>query len=333
VKRLIAVAVALCCTASCPTAAQATSEPPPPLSFGPGDYDLPDPSVGLDALPGYVATLTVSFDGERDGAPERWGRLTSLTARADPPARALAVVRLGADAGSLVRVVTDGARFERVDNGPCTVEVATPVDDSNGDVRPGLDPDEPVAALPGVLGAVEISAEPVASVPSTHYEFDERALGSLDPASVDGDVWVADDSGVVMRYTLVVEGTAAYLGAGVEGRLELDYEVTAIGVQDAIEVPADCPPGLVPLAEPPGATDVFEVPGFTTLTAPAAPAEVQEFYAAQLTAAGWSSTDSIADGDATWASYTLGRLELTVQTAPADGGGTAVTLVLLYADV
>jgi hypothetical protein len=244
----------------------------------------------------------------------------------------LTVVRIGADAGSLTRVVAGGARFERVDDGPCTVEVALPTPDGSDDDRPGLDPDDPVAALPGVLGAVEISAETVGTVPTTHYEFDERALGSLDPATVNGNVWVADDSGVVVRYTMAVEGTAAYLGAGVEGRLDLAYEVTSIGVPDTVEVPADCPPGLVPIADPPGATDVFRVPGFTTLTAPAAPADVTGFYSAELITAGWTATDSIADGEMTWATYVLGRSELTVQTAPGVGDGTAVTLVLLYVD-
>lgn len=338
-RLLAALVAALCYTAATGADVAATVAPAPgsgtgtgrtvvepSVPFGPGDFDLPDPSVGLESLPGFVATLSVAFDGARNGEPERWVHLTTLGVRADPPARTLTIARIGVDAGTVERVLVDGARFERVDNGTCTVETAAATAVHH------VDADDPVAALPGVIGAEEVGAEPVAGVPSTHYVFDERALGSLDPASVDGHIWVADDSGVVMRFTMVVDGSAAYLGVGVEGRLALAYEVSAIGGPDAIDVPARCPPGHITLAEPPGAADVLAVPGLTTLTAPGPPAEVREFYAAELAAAGWAATDSITAGEATWETYTLDRAELTVQTAPADGGGTAVTLVLLHLD-
>jgi hypothetical protein len=42
--------------------------------FGPGPFNLVDPTVGLAGLDGYAATLTMSFEGTRAGAAVKWSK-------------------------------------------------------------------------------------------------------------------------------------------------------------------------------------------------------------------------------------------------------------------
>lgn len=304
-------------TASTPPGPGTTAEQ---STFGPGSFDLPDPRVGLATLAGYSASVTITFDGTRDGAPEQWTRVKTVEIGTEPPTRRLIVERTGDDAGRRVVVEVGGVVYEQVDDDPCTA-----VRTSDGGTP---DPDDPTSALPGLLGADVVGPEAVGSRPATHYTFDERALGSLDPAEVTGDVWVADDGGPVLRYTFVADGTAAYFGSGAEGRLTIDYELTSTGASSDATAPPGCPPGLIAVETLADASEVINEPGYMSFLTSTPTADALEFYEQQLVAAGWTPVDSpLTTGDSVLFAFERAGELLTIGILD-EPGGTTVTLVL-----
>ena len=139
----------------------------------PTAFDLPDPAVGLDSLGNYRATLTLTFDGTRDGQPEQWSRIDTLAVSRDPAARVYTSDQSGSTVRQLVRVAIGATLYETVDAGACTAIAAAE------DIPPfGTTPGEPAALLSGLLGAEEVGTETIGAVPTTHYTFDERSFGS-----------------------------------------------------------------------------------------------------------------------------------------------------------
>ena len=292
----------------------------PALTFGPGPFNLPDPSVGLDQLAGYSATLTVAFDGTRDGSAEQWQRDKAVVVDLQQGVRQLTVTRTGAETGNSLRLDIAGTRFEQSDDGPC---VASALEAELSD------PDDPTAALPGLLGAESAGTEEVNGVPTTHYSFDARAFGSIDTAAVKGDVWVADSNGVVVRYRLVVDGTAAYLGTGVKGTMTLDYELTATDQPAVVVVPADCPPGVLDLPLPATASDTVAEAGYTTYNTTDDVDVVRGFYEQLLGPLGWlPEGDPMVVDDFVELSFRrdTDRLQVTIES---NDTGRTVTLVVI----
>ncbi len=289
----------------------------------PTAFDLPDPAVGLDSLGNYRATLTLTFDGTRDGQPEQWSRIDTLAVSRDPAARVYTSDQSGSTVRQLVRVVIGATLYETVDAGACTAIAAA------DDIPPfGTTPCEPAALLSGLLGAEEVGTETIGAVPTTHYTFDERSFGSPDPATSIGDVWLADQGGYVVRYLLVTEGSTGYLGAGVAGRFTWDYQLELIDEPVEIARPAGCPPGLIESPRPPDAAVTHDLPGHLAYTTGNVSTEVAAFYEAQLPAAGWALTSLAPSINNGWRlTFTRADEELTLIVSALDSGSDVVLLV------
>lgn len=316
------------------------SAPADELAFGPGLFDLPDPTVGLSALGSYRATLTISFDGTKDGQPDSWTLTRSVMSSHDPAVRQLTEEQTGSAPHLRFEADIAGARYERLDQGACATTLlaadgATDADAELGDgSRRDSDSADPVALLPSLCGAEESGSEEIDGVPTTHFVFDERALGSLDPATSTGEMWVATTGGYVSRYTLVTQGNSAALGAGTEGRLSLDYSVTAIDQPAAVEVPADCPTGLIDVQLQPDAADVSRAPGVIRYTTSTTPVDVAEFFADQLVAAGWQSAGAALIGvTGTSSAFTRQAESLTINARITTPGTGAATVTIVSGDV
>lgn len=325
-------------TSSEPSSAVAETSvaPPDPLTFGPGTFDLADPTVALSTLSSYVATLTVTFAGSKDGQDASWSVTRTSTTDRNAATRQLTHDQTGQAPGQRYLADVAGTRYERLDQQPCTATVPDEHADASSDVAGTagamLDDAEPAALLAGVLGAQLIGDEDVGGVPATHYTFDERSFGSLDAATSKGDVWVAV-GGYVVRYSLTTSGAAAYLGHGVEGQLTWEYDLTSIDQPVAIAVPTDCPSGLIDAPLPPDAGTVVNRPGRTTYVTAATPADVAAFYQEQLAAAGWQSDgDVLAGADGSLAVYTRSGETMTVLAstvlASTNVDATTVTILL-----
>jgi hypothetical protein len=292
-----------------------------------GGFDLPDPTTGLSELASYHASLTVTFTGTRDGQPDSWTLTRLLTVGRDPSVRQLDEEQTGAAPHRWFRADVGVFRYERADEGPC----ATTVLDAPDAPPPGAVPSdaaEPAGLLSGFLGAQEVAAEEIDGIATIHYTFDDRALGSLDPASSIGDAWIATDGGYVVRYTLTTEGGAAWLGPGAQGVSTFDYALTSVGQPVTVVVPPDCPIGPVDAALPPDAHDVVTEPGRLTYRTASVPADVVAFHQARLSGAGWQPDGSVLVGiDGRIASFVRAAEELTV-IANIGPGGSEVTIIV-----
>jgi hypothetical protein len=303
--------------------------------FGPGSFDLPDPTTGLADLSSYQATLTLAFDGTKDGQPEAWTLTKTIAVSGDPAARSSTEEQTGAAPHSLARVDVGGVTYEIADDGPCdasttpaaTDPTAAPDDEATDEAS---DNDEPAAALSGLFGAEEQADEPIDGISATHYTFDERAFGALDPATSAGDVWIASDGGYVVRYTLVTEGASGFLGHGVTGRLTTDYNVTSVNQPVTVSVPDGCGPGLVDAPLLADAANVVSRPGQLSYSTSSATPDALGFYQQQLVAAGWVPTsDPVTDETLTQTVSTFTRADETLSVIlSAAPPGTTVTLLL-----
>ena len=282
-------------------------------SYGPGDFNLPDPALGLDTLASYQTTLTVSFSGEVDGTPQQWTETYTLLVQRDPAVRQLTVTSDDPAAAPLFRAEQEGVAYAKQGDGPCTAQVLDPA-------ASDLDRLVPVRLLPAVIGAEAAGSETVNGLAADHYTFDERAVGQVLLTVSTGELWVATDGGYLVQYTLTSQGGAEYLGPGREGRLTQTYALTTPAAAPAA-LPEDCPPGLVNAPVLPDAANVASRPGVLSYTSSTPLADAAAFYNAQLPGLGWAAlgdpaltaTNSLQD-------FTQGAEQLTVLLTQTDTG-------------
>ena len=289
------------------------------VEFGPGSFVLSDPLVGLANLSSYTATLTISFNGTRAGQAEQWSKPYVMLTTREPAARLLTVSGGG---GALVVAEAQGASYERPAEGPCVGNV--------------LDADNPLAArsepagfLNGVIGAEEAGSETVNDVASTHYTFDQRAFGlTEDFTKSTGELWIAVDGGYLVKYLVTTVAGADYFGEGIEGTQTWDYELTGANQSLVIELPADCPAGMIDAPLMPDAANIVNMPGVLSFDTASNPADVAAFYQQQLVALGWNIVGEPATTEATgFLQFARESTTMTVAIT-AEAGLTSVSIVI-----
>lgn len=292
-------------------------------TFGSGTFVLNDPRVGLSDLASYTATLTLSFDGTKDGKAQKWTKTYVMQVSKDPQARQLTLQRSGdlANLDPVNMAEREGMDYSWQGENTCTGQ---PIQqgDALGDRL------EPAGFLSFVIGAAETGTEKMNGIASTHYTFDEHALGQENLTQSKGEMWVATDGGYVVKYLLSSTGKADYFGEGIEGTLTQDYELTDVGKAMTIDVPGDCPPGLVDAPQLPDATNVDSSPGLLTYESSTKMAEASAFYQKGLPKLGWkpSGKPAVADSD-TLLDFAKGNETLTIVLA-TKADKTDVTLML-----
>lgn len=306
------------------SAATATALPADePETFGPGAFDLDDPAAGLSSLTSYQATLTFAFNGTQAGQPVAWTRTYALLVSGAPAAaRQVTIDVTGAEPQQRWLAEAGGVQYERLNAAGCTAVVVAP----GGSLAEQW---ELARFLNAAIGAEPAGSETVNDVPAAHYTFDQRAFGSQAPVhTAVGAVWVAEDGGYVVRYTLTVTGGADYFGEGIDGTLTWDYALTAANQPVTITVPADCPPGLIAAPMLPDAAAVQNEPGLLSYTTASSVADTAAFYQAELPARGWQlpAEPTIKDIVA-MLRFVQDAQQLTVLIAN-DGSSTSVQLVL-----
>jgi hypothetical protein len=301
-----------------------------PVTFGPGDYQLVDPAVGIANLSGFRATLTASFDGTREGVPESWVQTEVAEVSRDPQIAAFNGERTGTGAFTLLNLTMGGVQYVRDAAGRCIARAATTATDAAPDdfaLR-----GHPVELLPALIGGVEVGPETVGSLDTMHYRFDESALGLASPVTATGDVWVAQAEGHVVRYSLIIDGATPYLGLSVSGRYTLEYELQLSNELPEATVPADCPAGAVDVALPDGATEIIASPGMQTYSTELTEEELQPWYDSQLVAAGWTEvTAPLISAGAALLTYERQGERLVVSMSP--GANATAVIVLLTRSV
>src|SRR6185503_8856002 len=210
------------------------------ITFGPGAFIYTDTKAGLSELPSYQAVLTLTFDGTRDGQPQNWSKTYTMLATKDPQARQLTIEKTS-DSSNLDPVFLaemNGMAYERRGENTCQ---GTPIREENS-LGERL---EPASFLTYVIGAEEAGSESINGVTANHYTFDQHALGEQDLTEATGELWVASEGNFIVKYLLTRKGKSDYFGEGTEGTLTLDYQLADPNQLVTIQLPEDCPPGMV----------------------------------------------------------------------------------------
>jgi hypothetical protein len=288
---------------------------------GPGDFVLPEPAIGLTSLASYRATLAVSFAGMETGKPAEWSVVSSMVKAGEAGGLHLTVLATGAGAprDSIEMWERNGIRYESSPGEACSGRV---IEATESPVAAA----EPAAELIGMVGASGVGQGSVNGVDASHYTVDERALGLAGLAVSAGELWVATDGGYIVSYQVTTQAAADYFGPDTEGKMSWDYQLTDVNQALDMELPADCPPGLLDAPLMDDATDVNSVPGVVRYRTTATVADVLEFYQSRAAALGWT----IVSGPFT--SDTGGVLESSSAAGPitifALDGDDGVTVLI-----
>ena len=253
------------------------------ITYGPGSFIYTDTIAGLSELPGYQAVLTLTFDGTRDGQPQKWSKTYTMLATKDPQARQLTIEKTGDSSkiDSAFMAEMNGMAYERRGGNACNA-TAIQAGNSLGERL------EPASFLTSVIGVEEAGSETVNGVTANHYTFDQRALGEQDLTESTGELWVASEGNYIVKYLLTRKGKADYFGEGIEGKLTLDYELTGPNQPVTIQLPKDCPPGMVDAPLLPDASDVEKLPGALSYNTATSLEEAATFYQQELPKLGWT---------------------------------------------
>jgi hypothetical protein len=294
---------------------------PAGVVFGPGSFDLLDPKVGLANLSSYKATLTLSFNGTQAGQPSQWVHKYVMLASQDNTAHQITVQSEGGALPPFFKVEMNGVSYEVTEKGDCigsTVEAGTSLTAEW----------EPAGFLSALIGAEAAGSETVNGVASDKYTFDERALGEPSFTQSTGQVWVASENGVMVRYLLTTKAGADYFGEGIDGVLTTEYDLTDVNQPVTIDLPAGCPGGLVEAPLMTIAISINRQPGLTIYSTPGTIPDVFAFYQAQLSVLGWTSTSEPEISDEMgWVAYVNGDQQLSVIVLPT-ANGVEVRLVM-----
>lgn len=288
------------------------------LVFGPGAFNLLDPTAGLSGLLSYKATLRLTFDGTEVGQPSQWSKTYAMLVTSTPTTRQLTIEATGqvSDSEPVFMAEFAGTAYTQRGENVCN---ATVIDPENLLAQQM----EPAGFLIGVIGAEDASNDTINGLAVSHYLFDERALGLLDIAKSTGEIWIASDGDYVVKYILTTTGDADYFGEGIEGTVTWDYELTDVNQAIALELPKDCPAGMIDAPLLPDATDVQNMPGLLSYTTASSAIEVAAFYQHRLPTLGWQPTaDPSISATAALMEFTQDNQLLSVIITAGEAGTT-----------
>jgi hypothetical protein len=264
------------------------------MVFGSGPFSLLDTEAGLTSLSSYKATLTLSFQGTRDGQPSQWSKTYVMLTTKESAARQLTIEKSGdlSDLDAVFMAEANGAVYERRGENACNANV---IEEGNS-LSERL---EPAGFLNGVIGADEAGTETVNDVAADKYTFDERSFGQSDTIKSTGEMWVASDGGYIAKYVLTTEGDSDYFGEEMEGALTWNYELTDVNQPVTITLPDDCPAGMVDAPLLPDATNILNMPSLLAFDSASSPTDAAAFYQEQLPTLGWTLKSEPAITDTT----------------------------------
>ena len=289
------------------------------LDVGPGTFFMTDQRAGLAGLSSYTQTLTVSFDGTKDGTATRSSTVNRLQHIGQPPKSVLTVTGQGdiAPIDPAALAEWSGTAYQSDASGSCSFQP--------------LDPDgsmlalaEPAGRLPVLLGADEAEAGQVGGTPVEHYIFDGRAL--LEPAvATTGEVWVASDGGYVVKFARTTTAGPNYFGGGLDGTKSWEYALTDINALTDVPLPDGCQLDAPVMA---GATNILALPRYTGFDTQATLGDVIAYYKEQLPALGWEvKSEPFKEADRAAVEFAKGDQVMNLLITPG-GAGLRVDLTL-----
>jgi len=191
---------------------------------------------------------------------------------------------------------------------------------------------EPAELLLPIHQASKLGTETVNQIPAVHYRFDQNALSLTEPKpSVSGEIWLAEQGGYVVKYTLNAAQPAETTGVGLEVAQSWTYELSQVNTVESVALPQDCMPVPVDIPAMPDAKGVSRSSGMMEYTTASSPFEVVDFYYHHLDSLGWTAGQEEPSGELKvplGLSFYHGDQRLSINVDKADEGGLDVTLVI-----
>jgi len=310
--------VLLSCSFSQPTAS--------PSGGGSGGL-LPDPSEGLANLKIYHASFSQDVTGTLKGDPfERHTRIELTRAPGDGNYDFNLTLQGSVEPTIYLRILALGqaSYIWNASDGYCRGSFDEQAADKLINPTPMLYP---------VSKATKVGSETVNGIPSTHYRFDQNGLPSGNPKpSASGELWIANQGGYVVKYTLTMPPPAKPDSEGLQAGLSLSYELSGTDGSASVALPEGCVEVLTDIPVMPDATSLIRQNGITNFMTASSAAEAIDFYAKNLPPQGWQSDQILPAGDVSLpftASFTKGARKISLHLAAGDPDGVEVTLMLI----
>ena len=257
-----------------------------------GSRLLPDPSVGLSNLVSYHVSFQQDITGTLDGKPyERYTHLDLTRLNGSDPYVFTNDVNGSDIQGFHLRLMASDVAYYRwmQSNPECQGSISAP---SNGEVI------EPASLLLPILNATRVGAETINQVPSIHFQFDQDDLPiTKDTSPVSGDVWIAEQGGYVVRYTLISSGPDKLTGEGLEVAQKWTYELDQVNTLQGIDLPSGCLPVPADLPVPEDAQNVEQISGRMSYATAFDRRKLLDLYYRELPALDWVPHNESPSGD------------------------------------
>jgi hypothetical protein len=178
-----------------------------------------------------------------------------------------------------------GTRFlQSASDAPCSSQV-----DSQDTEIPTFG--DPWSELPAVYGAELVGTETVNGFGTEHYTFDQRAIRWAANTTAQGELWVAQGGGFLVRYRLTMQAPLGVLSASSSGEQTWQFDLNPLA-EDAALLPEGCAPVLADFAMLPDAAATLRMPGYLSYLTSSDLSAAAEFYRQELTNAGWEEKDA-----------------------------------------
>lgn len=249
----------------------------------------------------YRFQIVMSFSGtDADGNELRQSINGDMSFTADPEASAVNM-RLEGFEGEMEEfeqvsmVQMEGTTYMSMPGFGCISSEATEDEFEN----PFAELMAPDTILGDLEGARRVGEETINGIPTIHYTFDETALeedsGEVERAQ--GDLYVAQDGGYLVRLVIDAEGQMDFFGEDAvgTGTMRMEFNLTDINEPIEIEPPADCGSeggaagSDLPMLE--DAYDVSSLAGFVSYLTDTSFEDTVAFYEEALAAEGWQKDE------------------------------------------
>ncbi|GEM_PF-4077614 len=275
---------------------------------------LPDPAVGLAGLKSYRGVLDQTLKGTMDGKPfERRTHIEHSVITQSGDQEVITEVQATGSKPSYTRTlrVSDGFYLQSGKDAPFQ---ARPFNEQE-DV-----PAQLTAFLLPILEASRAGSETVSGTAATHFRFSQSGLPLADKGmAVSGDVWIAENGGPVLKYTIEIQPPAKATGKGLEASKSWSYALDKINAIDRIELPRGCPPVMTDIPAMPNANNIVRRGGYMAYSTPSQTTAVLDFYGQRLPPLGWKPerpgrpTEGVQE-------YTQGNKSLTLLMEKQENG-------------
>jgi hypothetical protein len=179
----------------------------------------------------------------------------------------------------------------------------------------------------GDLGDAQYIGDETLALPARRYVIERSLLGDFPDGRA--EVWIAANSGYVLKMRAEASGKGALQSKPFEGRLVASYHVSQINQPITIEPPKTCTGGLPIMPDPQKMTVTGNLIGYQ-VTAPLS--AVAEFYLSEMGKLGWQIiNEPDSSPEAPRLAFEKDDEQITMLFTPSRAGDAIYILIITAA--